>query len=75
MRYFLNERDLMERRSFIESFVKEIVVGPDQVNMRHTTPMPVDNRIAGMDAEELAMPTQALSTDKRATAEGRRWER
>ena len=59
---FLNESELTERRAFIESFVKEIVVGPGEARVRYTIPMPQDSRIAGMDAEEVAIPRPVLST-------------
>ena len=68
MRDFLNESDLTERRSFIESFVKEIVVSPGQAEVYYTIPMPLDSRIAGMDAEAVAIPSPALSADPRAIA-------
>ena len=36
---FLNESELTERRAFIESFVKEIVVMPDNAVVRYTFPL------------------------------------
>ena len=39
MRDFLAESELTERRAFIESFVKEIVVTPDNALMRYTIPI------------------------------------
>ena len=39
MRDFLVESELTERRAFIESFVKEIVVTPDDALMRYTIPI------------------------------------
>ena len=59
---FLDESELTERRAFIESFVKEIVVSPGEAKVRYTIPMPQDSRIAGMDAEEVAIPRPVLST-------------
>ena len=47
MRDFLVESELTERRAFIESFVKEIVVTPDNALMRYTVPMPEDSLIPG----------------------------
>ena len=38
---FLQESELTERRSFIESFVKEIIVIPGDALIRYTIPMPV----------------------------------
>ena len=39
---FLNESELTERRAFIGSFVKEIVVMPGNAVVRYTVPMPND---------------------------------
>ena len=39
MRDFLNESELTERRAFIKSFVKEIVVMPDDALVRYTKPL------------------------------------
>ena len=39
MRNFLNESELTERRAFIESFVKEIIVMPGDALMRYTIPI------------------------------------
>ena len=36
---FLNESELTERRAFIESFVKEVVVMPDNAVVRYTIPI------------------------------------
>ena len=62
MSEYLNQSELTERRAFIESFVKEIVVGPDEARVRYSIPMPQDSRIEGMDAEEMAIPRPVLST-------------
>ena len=42
MKDFLEESELTERRSFIESFVKEIMVIPGDALIRYTVPMPND---------------------------------
>ena len=55
-RRFLNESQPAERRTFVESFVEEIVVSPGQAKVCYTMPMPVDSRMAGMDSEEVAIP-------------------
>ena len=39
MSMFLNESELTERRAFIESFVKEVVVMPDNAVVRYTIPI------------------------------------
>ena len=43
MKDFLQESELTERRSFIESFVKEIIVIPGDALIRYTVPMPDDS--------------------------------
>ncbi len=48
---FLGRSELTERRAFIESFVREVVVMPGQALMRYTLPMPDDNPINGMVTE------------------------
>ena len=64
MNEFLNESELTERRAFIESFVKEIVVRPGNAVVRYTIPMPEDSRIPGRVAEDLALHGPVLSTVK-----------
>ncbi len=61
---FLNESELTERRAFIESFVKEIMVQPGGAMLRYTIPMPEDSPIEGRDAEEVALASPVLSTVK-----------
>ena len=62
MRDFLNESELTERRAFIKSFVKEIVVMPGDALFRYTVPMPDDSLIPGRAAEKVALPGPVLST-------------
>ena len=62
MRDFLNESELTERRAFIKSFVKEIVVMPGDALLRYTVPMPDDSLIPGRAAEKVALPGPVLST-------------
>ena len=54
MSEFLKESELTERRAFIETFVKEIVVMPGDALLRYTIPMPDDSPIPGRNAEEMA---------------------
>ena len=72
MRDFLNQSELTERRAFIESFVKEIVVMPGDALMRYTVPMPDDSLIPGRAAEKVALNGSVLSTVKNGGAEGTR---
>ena len=59
---FLNESELTERRAFIESFVKEIVVMPGNAVVRYTVPMPDDSFLAGRATEKVALDASVLST-------------
>ena len=70
MRDYLNDCDLMERRTFIKSFVKEIFVAPGQARLRYTLPMAQDSRIPGMDTEVLALPMLVPQTVTSNGAEG-----
>ena len=62
MSAFLNKSELTERRTFIESFVKEVVVMPDNALMRYTVPMPDDSLIPGRAAEKVALPGSVLAS-------------
>ena len=64
MSEFLKESELTERRAFIETFVKEIVVMPGDALMRYTIPMPDDSHIPGRNAEEIPLNGSVLSTVK-----------
>ena len=61
---------MTERRTFIESFVKEIVVTPDNALMRYTVPMPEDSLVPGMSAEDMALNGSVLSTVPVGGADG-----
>ena len=62
MRDFLDESELTERRAFIQSLVKEIVVTPGDALLRYAIPMPDDDRIPGRNAEDVALDGSVLST-------------
>ena len=62
MRDFLKESELTERRAFIQSFVKEIVVMPGDALLRYTVPMPDDSLIPGRAAEKVALNGSILPT-------------
>ena len=70
MSEFLNESELTERRAFIETFVKEIVVMPDNALMRYTVPMPDDSLIPGRNAEDMVLNGSVLSTVKNGGPKG-----
>ena len=69
---YLKESELTERKAFIETFVKEIVVTPGNALLRYTIPMPVDSRVPGEKSEDMALPGSVLSSLKNGGAEGTR---
>ena len=62
MSEFLEESELTERRAFIQTFVKEILVSSAGALMRYTVPMPDDSPLHGGKAEELALSGSVLPT-------------
>ena len=64
MRDFLVESELTERRAFIESFVKEIVITPDDALLRYTIPMPEDSLVPGGATEKVALDGAVLPNVK-----------
>ena len=61
MSRFLKKSELTERRAFIESFVKEIVVTPDNALLRYSVPMPEDSLAPGRNAEDMALNASVLA--------------
>ena len=59
---FLEESELTERRAFIETFVKEILVVPGDALMRYTVPMPNNSLAPGKATDKVALPDAVLST-------------
>ena len=64
MSEFLKNSELTQRRAFIETFVKEIVVMPGKAVVRYTVPMPDDSPIPGQNAEDMALNGSVLSIVK-----------
>ena len=68
MRDFLAESELTERRAFIESFVKEIVVTPDDALMRYTIPIsqstPKTLLLLGGRSEEFRVGNEAEASSQ-----------
>ena len=62
MKDFLQESEVTERRAFIESFVKEIMVIPGDALICYTVPMPNDSFLAGRVTEKVALEDSILST-------------
>ena len=62
MREVLKESELTERKAFIESFVKEIVVMPGDALLRYTVPMPDDSLIPRRVAESVALNGPVLAS-------------
>ncbi len=52
---FLDRSELAERKAFIESFVREVVVMPGAAQLRYTMPMPDDSRIPGQVTETVKL--------------------
>ena len=57
---FLEESELAEARTFVKSFVKEIVVTPGFARVRYTMPMPHSSRIPGRATEKVVLDRSAL---------------
>ena len=70
MRGFLRKSELTETRSFINSFVKDIVVSPGKATVHYTVPIPQGSRVPALDAEDVALRSPVLSTVKNGSAYG-----
>ena len=68
----LDRSEFKERRVFIRSFVKEIVVGSGQAVIRYTIPMPSNDSGTGLDTEDKWSPQPVLSTVTHGDAPGTR---
>ena len=64
---FLKGSELTERRAFIQSFVKEISVGPGKATIRYHIPVPEDGELQAKDTGEIALPKPVLSTVRSGT--------
>ena len=64
MSEFLRKSELTERRAFIETFVKEIELLPDNAVVRYTVPVPDDSFIPGKKEHEIPLNGSAVSTSK-----------
>ena len=69
MRDFLKHSELTERKAFIQSFVKEIVVMPGDALLKYTVPMPSDSMIPGKAIEKLALNDPVLVSVHRSPPE------
>ena len=61
MTVFLKESELHERRDFIATFVREIVVTPGKAVIHYKIPMPEDSHTPGADSEEVLLSSLATS--------------
>ena len=61
MTEFLKESELHERRDFIATFVREIVVMPGKSVIHYKIPMPEDSHTPGADSEEVLLSGLATS--------------
>ena len=64
MNRFLRKSELAERRAFIETFVKEIELLPDNAVVRYTVPVPDDSLIPAKKAQGIPLNGSAVSTVK-----------
>ena len=62
MSRFLKKSDLPERRAFIETFVKEIELLPDNAVVRYSVPMPDDSLIPGKKVQEIPLNGSVVSS-------------
>ena len=62
MSEFLMKSELTESRTFIRSFVKEIVVRRGKATIHYTIPTPPDSPTGGGDAAEIALKSPVLTT-------------
>ena len=69
MNEFLRTSEVTETKSFIRSFVKEIVVRPGRATIRYTIPTPPDSPIGGGDAAVFGLPDRVISTVSSGTPE------
>ena len=67
MSRFLRESDFTERKSFIRSFVKEVVVDPEKATIRYTVPTPPDGPLQGLSTEEIVLNGAVLPTVRPGT--------
>ena len=62
MSRFLKKSELTERRAFIETFVKEIELLPDNAVVRYSVPMPDDSLIPGKKVQEIPLNGSVVSS-------------
>ena len=68
----LDRSEFKERRMFVRSFVKAIVVGSGEAVIRYTIPMPSDDLGTGSDAEDRSLLRPVLPTVSHGDAPGTR---
>ena len=62
MSRFLKESELTERRAFIETFVREIELLPDNAVVRYAVPMPDDSLIPGKKVQQIPLNGSVVSS-------------
>ena len=62
MNRFLQKSELTERRAFIETFVREIELLPDNAVVRYSVPMPDDSLIPGKKVQEIPLNGSVVSS-------------
>ena len=68
MSNYLHDSELTQRKAFINTFVKEVVISPGTATIRYTIPMPSDSPIGSKDTEEFALSSSVLCTVPRGSA-------
>ncbi len=69
---YLKSSDLTETKSFIRSFVKEIVVRPGRATISYTMPIPGDGASGLRDASDIALRSPVINTVPACGAGGTR---
>ena len=64
MTAFLEESELSERKTFAETFIREVIVMPGEAVIQYNVPMPTDSHTPGADTEEVPWTDQLKSAFK-----------
>ena len=61
---FLKTSEITETRTFVKSFVKEVLVKPGWAAVIYSLPMPDDSPIGGADTAELALGGRVIASGR-----------
>ncbi len=62
MSEYLKTSELTETRTFVRSFVKEVVVKPGRAAIVYSIPTPDDSPMGGADAAEIALNGRVMNS-------------